>query len=443
MSPAGSRPPVQHARDIMSRSTPVIFHARRIPFALPRLFQLALIVLGTVMPHFATSAPVVDPAVCENVVLRWNHAMLDAIRAEGTPPALAARNLAILHLAIHAAASWDPADESDEAADAAALLICETLYPGRAGKFHAVAGISDDPGRSDIPRQMRGNSIARDLLSQREDDGASRSVTFVPQSGPGKWMLTAPLFRPPELPQWPHVRTFFTDLDTLPILAGPPDPDTPEFAAALAEVDRLGRIDSPARSTKQTHTARFWSAFSYTSTPTCHWNFIAARIVRDRGLGKLESALLFARLNAAMADSGIACWQLKYAFNAWRPITALNAGKPSATAAQPDWCPLLPTPAHPEYPSSHSVFSGAAAEVLATFMGTDLCSFHVTSDAVPGVTRTFHRFSDAAEEISLSGVLGGIHFSHSCRDGLILGRAVARSINRHAGLVSRCPANPS
>jgi hypothetical protein len=94
------------------------------------------------------------------------------------------------------------------------------------------------------------------------------------------------------------------------------------------------------------------------------------------------------------------------------------------------WTSLLNTPAHPEYPSGHSVFSGAAAAVLAAFLGTDECEFTVRSDAAPGRERAFHRFSDAAREISRSRVYGGIHYRFSCEDGLEVGRQVADEVLR-------------
>lgn len=403
----------------------------------PCLWLLFLIALGGGTHGFAFSAPVDSLISHDNVVLRWNHAMLDAIRTETTPPPLAARNLAILHLAIEDATRLDPASGREDAVEAAALVVCEALFPGQAGSFRIVGNSPARLVRPASAAEVKGETIARRRLSEREGDGASRSVTYIPETQQGRWRRTAPFFRPPELPQWPLVRTFGTDLDALPALSGPPALDTPEFASARAEVDRLGRSDSPGRTAEQTLIARFWSDFSYTATPPGHWNLIAAQVARNRSLDATQSAMLFARLNVAMADAGIACWRAKYTFNAWRPITALNVGSASSassTSAQPAWRPLLPTPSHPEYPSGHSAFSGAAAAVLAAFIGTDECTFSVTSDAVPGVTRTFRRFSEAAEEISLSRVYCGIHFGYGCRDGLILGRAVGQMINRRAEL---------
>jgi membrane-associated phospholipid phosphatase len=246
-------------------------------------------------------------------------------------------------------------------------------------------------------------------------------VTYIPRAEPGHWRRTSPFFRPPELPQWPDVRTFVVPDPKALVPAGPPALDSADWTAALDEVRRLGAKTSVERTADQAVTAKFWSDFSYTTTPPGHWNEIAAFVARTRGFDERTTARMFAALNVAMADAGIVCWETKYRYNFWRPITAL---------ANEEWQPLLNTPAHPEYPSGHSAFSGAAAAVLAAFVGSDECEFTVRSDALKGVERKFTRFSDAALEISLSRVYGGIHYRFSGEAGLQIGREVATQVLR-------------
>ena len=135
-----------------------------------------------------------------------------------------------------------------------------------------------------------------------------------------------------------------------------------------------------------------------------------------------------------MADAAIACWDGKYRYVFWRPITAIRAGLTPADA-DPTWVPWLDffptgTPAHPEYPSGHSTVSGSAAFVLAAAFGDDT-AFSVTSDVRPG-TRSFSSFSDAVAEIADARVFGGIHFRTSCVRANTLGRAVADYVSSHA-----------
>ena len=222
---------------------------------------------------------------------------------------------------------------------------------------------------------------------------------------------------------------------------GPPPLDSEVFREALEEVHRLGGERSAARTRGQTTIAKFWADFTYTSTPPGHWNEIARDIARRRVLPEREALRLFAVLNVALADAGIAAFDAKYHFNYWRPVTALEASPYKAGGGR--WASLLPTPPHPEYVSAHSTFSAAAAETLARFFETDAVEFSVTSFDVPGVVREYRSLRACAEEIGMSRLYGGIHYRFSNEDGLVLGRKVAEAvigqfgIDRSAGLSSR------
>ena len=90
--------------------------------------------------------------------------------------------------------------------------------------------------------------------------------------------------------------------------------------------------------------------------------------------------------------------------------------------------PLLNTPAHPEYPSGHSAFSGAAAVVLGELLGGDRVAFSVHSDAMPNEERKFDSLSDCAEECAESRIYCGIHFRYGCEAGMKLGKKVGTLI---------------
>ena len=135
-------------------------------------------------------------------------------------------------------------------------------------------------------------------------------------------------------------------------------------------------------------------------------------------------------LDIAMADSGIACWDAKYTYNFWRPITAIaNADTDGNANTQADttWTPLLPTPAFPEYMSGHSTFSGAADAVLSSFFGAST-AFTATSVTLPGVTRAYSSFAQAADEAGISRIYGGLHFMTSDLDGLAAGRSIGNLV---------------
>src|SRR5207244_12414108 len=151
---------------------------------------------------------------------------------------------------------------------------------------------------------------------------------------------------------------------------------TDAYAAAFNEVKDLGGdgITTPtSRTAEQTTIAKFWADGVGTETPPGHWNTIAENVTQARGNTLVENARLFALLDLALADAAIVAWDCKYAYNFWRPITAIRAaetdGNP-ATDRDSSWTPLLATPNFSSYVSGHSTFSSAAAAVLTDFFGT-------------------------------------------------------------------------
>ena len=153
----------------------------------------------------------------------------------------------------------------------------------------------------------------------------------------------------------------------------------------------MGSLTSTSRSSEQTEVALFWAL-----NTALAWDRIAVQLSVARGLSLTENARLFEVLNVSMVDAIIACWDSKYRYLSWRPVTAIRA---AAAPGDPDsnWQPLLDsltgTPAHPEYPSAHSSFSGAAAFVLADFFGENT-AFSATSEILPGTTRSYTSFSE-------------------------------------------------
>ena len=98
--------------------------------------------------------------------------------------------------------------------------------------------------------------------------------------------------------------------------------------------------------------------------------------------------------------------------------------------------PLATTPADPSYPGAHSVISAAAATVLQGSFGDDV-AFSVTSEVLPGVTRSFPSFSAAVDEAGRSRIYAGVHSSLDDEPGRTLGSKVAGYVLSHAGLPER------
>jgi membrane-associated phospholipid phosphatase len=168
---------------------------------------------------------------------------------------------------------------------------------------------------------------------------------------------------------------------------GPPALDSARYTTDFLETKSMGSFSSSIRTADQTLASLFWNA----STASYYWDTIAISLGAQRHNTLSENARLLALLNVAMADAAIACWEAKYRYLFWRPVTAIPMAATDGnddTTADPAWTPLFATPAHPEYPSGHSTVSSAAATVLSDYFG-EATSFSVGSDVMVGVVRSF------------------------------------------------------
>jgi len=386
-----------------------------------------------------------------DLVTDWNSVALGAIKADRTSPPEAARYLAILHVSIFDACNgigqrYEPyfvtgkppgVASKDAAIAAAARRVLVSIYPGQQAVFDSLYQLNLEKIRNGPGKRFGiawGETVAGAILELRSHDGTETDVSYLMEDGPGNWIPTPPAFAPPLLPHWSFVRPFAMRDGAQFRPPPPPDLDSAEWAADFNLTRELGRVDSASRSAEQTLVARFWADGGGTATPPGHWNVIARDVARQRGNTLDQNARLFALLNIAEADAGVVAWDCKYAFNLWRPVTAIqnadNDDNPD-TASEPTWTPLLPTPPFPEYTSGHSTFSGAAAAVLAAFFGSDHLAFTTESEDLPGVSRTFRSFSEAAGEAGMSRIYGGIHFMSANRNGLFSGAALGSYVAQH------------
>jgi membrane-associated phospholipid phosphatase len=377
-----------------------------------------------------------------NVVLEWNQLALHAVGQARVSPVVASRALAITQAAVYDSVnaidrSFEPyhahvhasRGASPEAAAAQAAHDALTaLFPAQAGTFDSalaadLAGIPPGQARQGVEV---GSEVARQILDWRSTDGSAATVTYTPGTDPGDWQPTPPAFLPALAPQWPNVTPFALSAGSQFRPGPPPALDSAAYAAAFNEVKDLGRSDSTTRTAEQTQIARFWNDALGTAFAFGYWNRIAEGVAADQGLSLVSDARLFALLNIATADAIISCWDAKYTYNLWRPVTAIRAADTDGNPdTEPDagWTPLLVTPNFPSYTSAHSTVSGAAAGVLTALFGADY-HFTVGAESVP-YTRSFASFEAAAAEAGRSRIYGGIHYAFDSATGLAVGAEVA------------------
>ena len=368
----------------------------------------------------------------DNSVLFWNEQVLNATRLGRNPPPLAALHMATYHAAIFDAVNgitrthrgWlvnDPAPagaDLDAAVASASFTVLNALWGQSTNPRtfqiaydKALAAIPDGQPKTD--GLAWGKQVAGLILAERAKSGFDKPIPGKYSSTePGKWRETPPGFRPPVLPFWGKVKPFV--LTTPDQFRAPPPAavNSKEVADELAYVAKVGARDGAERTEYQTLSTPFWMDDLGSSTPAGHWNQIAQDLARRNKLPLADCARLFALLNFATADAGISCWDSKFFYSTWRPETGIREIDPKVNplaVSNPNFIPNMVAPAHPDYTSGHSTFTGAASRLLERWFGTDDIEFSTTSDGLPGAVRSFKKLSDARREVGMSRVYGGIH----------------------------------
>jgi len=418
------------------------------------------------------AGPVPVSAATPDPVLEWIGIMNTTVLAGGSSPLVSTRVVALVSASVFDAVNGiDPRFQSlhvkpaaphnaspRAAAIQAAYVILVDLYQPqqsatlKAQRDASIAALASTENAQSIAAGVAwGQTVADAIWAWRLTDGIApapppflgvQSIVGT-KAAIGAWRPT-PQGLPNQLPgvsgAGPQFATMTPWVLTRPSQFRLPPPlalDSPDYARDLDELFKMGVYSGSGRSQDQSDLALFWAG-----NTALYWNRIASQLSVERGLSFHENAHLFALLNVSMADAGIACWDGKYRYVFWRPITAIRDGFTPADS-DPAWIPWLDffpagTPAHPEYPSGHSTVSGSAAFILAAAFGENT-AFSVDSETNPnpGKLRSFASFTDAVAEIANARVFGGIHFRTSCVRANTLGRAVADYVSRHAMRATR------
>ena len=334
------------------------------------------------------------------------------------------------------------------------------------------AGVSDEArARS----ESHGTALAAAILAWAADDGffASRSRTWVPPKRRDQWENTAtldqyvpqtlsgqsdfvstenpnvrldaagatekgvftnrpkaagpttlPSFNPtrPTEPYWGTLRTFVIrdgDECAPPALPAYSErPGTPFHAMAREFYDSVRMVTA-----QQKDAALFWADNPVaTGTPGFHWISLVNQMIARRALSAPEAAELYTLTSLAIADAFIGCWKEKYRSVVVRPVSYVQR------VFDPAYRTVIPTPPFPEYPSGHSVQSGAAVDVLIATLG-DTIAFEDSSQVDVGQpAKHFASFSAARDEMAWSRVWGGLHFLPAVLDGVAQGQCIGKRV---------------
>jgi hypothetical protein len=323
----------------------------------------------------------------DDVVVRWNQALLQGVRQSRLGPPMVARALAVAHTCAYDAwAAYDrlavgtglggslrrPAQERRyenkiEAVSYAAYRAAVELFPGSKSTVFdpLLASIGLDPDdRSDDTTTPAGigNVAAATVLAARHRDGANQlgdelggapGVPYSDYTGyrpandpmdpgtpldpatvhdPDRWQplryvdATGTLVTPSfSGAHWQHVRPFALATGEFRSHAGPARFGSSAF---LAQAQELVAI-SAALTDEQKMIAEYWADGPHSELPPGHWNLFAQQVLARDATGSREHDLdravkLFFALTNSIFDAGCCAWDNKVAFDSVRPITAIR-----------------------------------------------------------------------------------------------------------------------
>jgi hypothetical protein len=389
-------------------------------------------------------------------VLEWNQIFVDTLIATNTANSSSQRLGAILHTAIFDAYNGierrftpifvdeqAPSGASRRAAViAAAYTALVGLFPGRQPQLDAsyaasLAALSDDGedgGQSRARGIAWGIRVAQAVLAWRATDGFFGTYpSFTGGTAVGQWRPTPPGFSAMSAQGLAFTSMFVVSSNTQ-FRPGPPRALTsPTYTDDFNTVKALGRRTGSIRTADQTALAAFWEF-----NASVHWNQAANQLARANHFSMSDNNRMLAVLNIAMADTAITTWSAKRHYGAlptevtWRPVTAIpladTDGNPD-TITDPDWLPLINTPAHPEYPAGHPSLNGAAATVLLSYFD-DAQSLTLTATGQP--SRTYTSITEARQDGNDARVWGGMHYPSTVAISDAEGEAIANYIDANS-----------
>jgi hypothetical protein len=366
------------------------------------------------------------------VVTNWNAITLSCVSGPPNPPGRAGvpglLDIALVQAAVHDAVQANRGDyepyyysnpaqlgvgSAEAAAANAAYRVLVGLYGSGAACLSGVTNPATTYGGD--PGLQTGNDAAQATLSLYRPTFTSPIDPFVGGTEPGEWRPTPGVTA--------GANAFFAYTEPFTLLHPRqfrPEPAPPlkseQYRRDYDEVKSLGRLTSTTRTATQTDIARFWGNF------IVQW-YAALRSIANAHVPDIgDQARLFALAALAAVDSQITVYETKYHYNFWRPITAIQEGDVDGnprTDGDPTWVPFLTTPPYPDHSSGANNITGAITTILQLFFDTDEFTFSVSSPAAGLITnpRTFHRFSQAQQEVIDVRIWQGIHFRFADEDG--------------------------
>jgi hypothetical protein len=422
-----------------------------------RIVRALLVGLALAMTSIApTTAAASTASLSPQVALDWNVNAVTAVRAaktmDGVPAGLPARAFyqpeGLVYMGYVQAAVYDAVmkitgryelyhdfsaragNASPEAAVIAASYNTLVFYlgdPGGVLKAQYDASIAALPAGKKTTRGIAvGAAAAADIEKLRAGDGRNAPISdacptaTVPPT-PGAWICApSPSIQFEVVPWVGAMKPFLLESRSQFRAPAPPALNSALYAADLSEVKAYGEVNSTVRTPAQTATALFWNA-----NAILQYNQTVRGVALQHNLDLVDTVRLLAIGSLVSADAGIACFESKYHYLYWRPVTAIRADGNPADAS---WTPLLATPQHPEYPSAHGCLTSAVSGLLVSVLGTTNLNVTIPGATGGGVTLTTTRTYATAQELDSELVNARVWIGFHYRNSVVAGDALGHSV---------------
>jgi hypothetical protein len=372
-----------------------------------------------------------------NPVLEWNDTAFKALVDARQGPVPGVRTMAAVHTAMFDAinaiepkyqafkfSGTAPAGASpDAAAAAAAHAVLAGIFPDRRAALDQALAASLGKVPAGAARDSGvavGESAGKAVLAWCADDGFGAEVAYRPHTRPGTYVMTTLPAGLDAAVARPWVMTRVDQFRPAP----PPSLSSDLWKRDLQETRSTGARVGSTRTPEQSQVAQFWVV---TGAPA--FNGIMRQAVAQKQMSTLDSARVTALTYVAFIDALIAVFDAKYAYNFWRPVTAVrntDLEENFVIKRAPAWQPFVDAPLHPEYPCAHCISSASVTTVLSAFIGDEVKAITMQSPTLPGVTRQWTRLPDIGQEVANARIWSGVHYRNSADVGAAMGRAVAQ-----------------
>lgn len=285
---------------------------------------------------------------------------------------------------------------------------------------------------------QHGEAVAKHVLAWAKQDNYAQTRSApkftIDTQDPARWRPTPPMYADALEPHWCEIRPWVIDSCSQFTAEDPVAFSTEkgsDFYQQAYEVYETVQKQTP----EQEAIAWYWDDNPFAMevsghlaigrkkiSPGGHWMNIASHACRKANADIMRSAETYVKVACSLSDGFIVCWYTKYKTNLIRPESYINQ------YIDPEWRPLIQTPPFPEHTSGHSTISSAAATVLTNMFGDNFAFTDSTEMEFGLPARSFKSFREAAQEVGISRMYGGIHYRRGNEAGLKVGQEIGQYI---------------